>query len=75
MNEFKKSYQPRINVIKDKNGSPLADTHSVLNRWKNFFNQVLNVRGFHDIIRQMDIHTAEPLLSESSLVEVEISVE
>jgi hypothetical protein len=32
---------------------------------------MLNVHGVHDI-RQMDIHTAEPLVSEPSLVEVEI---
>jgi hypothetical protein len=44
-----------------------------LNRWKNFFNQVLNVHGVHDI-RQMDIHMAEPLAPESSLVEVEVAV-
>jgi hypothetical protein len=40
--------------------------------WKNFFNQVLNVRGVHDV-RQMDIHTAEPLVPEPSHVEVEIA--
>jgi hypothetical protein len=73
INEFKKSYQPRINIIKDENGNLLADSQSVLNRWKNFFNQVLNVHGVHDF-RQMDIHTAEPLVPEPSLVEVEIAV-
>jgi hypothetical protein len=44
-----------------------------LNRWKNFFNQVLNVRGVDDV-RQMDIRTAEPLVTEPSLVEVEIAI-
>jgi hypothetical protein len=34
---------------------------------------VLNVHGVHDI-RQMDIHTAEPLVPEPSLVEVEIAI-
>jgi hypothetical protein len=43
-----------------------------LNRWKNFFNQALNVLGVHDV-RQMGIHTAEPLVPEPSLVEVEIA--
>jgi hypothetical protein len=62
INECKKEYQPRINIIKDENGNLLTDPHSVLNKWKNFFNQVLNVHGVHDV-RQMDIHTAEPLLS------------
>jgi hypothetical protein len=37
--------------------------HSVLNTLKNFFNRVLNVHGVHDI-RQMDIHTCEPLVPD-----------
>jgi hypothetical protein len=73
INEFKKGYQPRIHIIKDENGNLIADPQSALNRWKNFFNQVLNVRGVYDV-RQMDIHTAEPLVSEPSLVEVEIAI-
>jgi hypothetical protein len=48
INEFKKGYQPRINTIKDENGNLLADPQSALNKWKNFFNQVLNVHGVHD---------------------------
>jgi hypothetical protein len=74
INEFKRGYQPRINIIKDENGNLLAGPQSILNRWKNFFNQVLNVHGVHDI-RQMDIHMTEPLVSEPSLVEVEIAFE
>jgi hypothetical protein len=73
INEFKKGYQPRINIIKDQNGNLLADPSNVLNKWKNFFNQVLNVRGFHNV-RQMDIQTAEPLVPEPNLVEVEIAI-
>jgi hypothetical protein len=38
INEFKKGYQPRINIIKDEKGNLLADPQNVLNRWKNFFN-------------------------------------
>jgi hypothetical protein len=34
---------------------------------------VLNVHGVHDV-RQMDIETAEPLVPEPSLVEVEIAI-
>jgi hypothetical protein len=73
INEFKKGYQPRINIIKDENGNLIADPQNVLNRWKNFFNQVLNVHGVHDV-RQMDIRMAEPLVPEPSLVEVEIAI-
>jgi hypothetical protein len=74
INEFKKVYQPRINIIKDENGNLLVEPQIVLNRWKNFFNQVLNIHGVHGV-RQMDMHTAESLVPEPSLVEVEIAIE
>jgi hypothetical protein len=32
INEFKKGYQPRTNIIKDENGNLLADPQNVLNR-------------------------------------------
>jgi hypothetical protein len=73
INEFRKGYQPRINIIRDENGNLLADPQRFLNMWKNFFNQVLNVHRVHNV-RQMDIHTAEPLAPEPSLVEVEIAI-
>jgi hypothetical protein len=73
INEFKKGWQPKINIIKDENSNLLEDAQGVLNRWRNFFNQVLNVHRVHDV-RQIDIHMAEPLVPEPSLVEVEISV-
>jgi hypothetical protein len=73
MNEFKKRYETRINIIKDENINLLPDPQNVLNRLKNFFNQVPNVHGVHDV-RQMDIHRAEPLVPEPSLVEVEIII-
>jgi hypothetical protein len=44
-----------------------------LNRWKDLFNQVLNVHGIREV-KQMDIHTAEPLVPEPSLFEVEIVI-
>jgi hypothetical protein len=73
INEFEKGYQPRINIIKDEDSNLLADSQNVLNMWKNSSNQVLNVHAVHDI-RHMDIHTAEPLVPEPSLVEVEIAI-
>jgi hypothetical protein len=73
INEFKNCYQPNINIIKGKNGNLLVDLQSVLNRWKNFFNQVPNVHAVHNV-RQMDIHTAEPLVPEPSLLEVAIAI-
>jgi hypothetical protein len=73
INELKKGYQPRINIVKDKNGNLLADPQSVLNRQKNFFNQVLNVCGVHNV-RQKDIQMANPLVPKPSLVEVEAAI-
>jgi hypothetical protein len=73
ISEFKLGYQRRINIIKDENSNLLADPQNILNRWKHFFNQVLNIHGVHDV-RQMDIHTAEPLVPKLSLVKVEIAV-
>jgi hypothetical protein len=70
INEFKKGYQLRINIIKDENGNLLLDPQNIWNRWKNIFLPVLNVHGVH-YFRQMDIHTAEPLVPEPGLVEVE----
>jgi hypothetical protein len=32
INEFRKSYQPRNNLVKDENGDLLEDSHNILNR-------------------------------------------
>jgi hypothetical protein len=37
INGFKRSYQPRNNLVKADNGDLLADSHNILNRWKNYF--------------------------------------
>jgi hypothetical protein len=46
INEFKRGYQPRINIIKDENGNLLADPQNILKRWKNLFNEVMNYMEF-----------------------------
>jgi hypothetical protein len=35
--EFKKGYQPKINLVKDERGNLLADPQKILTRWKNYF--------------------------------------
>jgi hypothetical protein len=45
-----------------------------LNRWKNYFYQLVNVHGVNDV-RQTEIHTAEPLVSEPRSSEAEIAIE
>ena len=74
MVDFKKGYQPRTNIIKDEKGELVTDSHSNLARWRNRFSQLLNVHGVRDV-RQTEIHTAEPLVPESSAFEFELSID
>jgi hypothetical protein len=68
INEFKKGYQPINNLVKGENDL-LADFHNVLNIWKNYHSQFLNVHRVSDV-RQIEIHTAELLVPDSSHFEV-----
>jgi hypothetical protein len=52
----------------------VADSHSILARWRNYFSQILNVHGVNDV-RQADIYTAELLVPEPSVSEIELAIE
>jgi hypothetical protein len=54
-----------------RHGDLLADSHNILNKWKNCFSQLLNVHTVSDI-RQFEIDTAELLVPDPSPFEVEI---
>jgi hypothetical protein len=58
--------------VKDENGDLLTDSLIILNRWKNYFSQLLNVRNVGDV-RQIEVHTAESLIPGPSCLEVEIA--
>jgi hypothetical protein len=73
INEFKKGYQPRTNLVKDKRGNLLADPHKILNKWKNYFCQLLNIHGVGGV-RQTEMHTAKPSVPEPSASEAEIAI-
>jgi hypothetical protein len=60
-------------LVKDERGDLLADPHKILNRWKNYFCELLNVYGACGV-RQAEIHTAEPLVPEPSASEVEVAI-
>ena len=70
INDMKNGYLPRTRIVKDEKGDLVADSHSIMVRWRNYFSQILNVHGVSDV-RQADIHTAEPLVPEPSALEVE----
>jgi hypothetical protein len=65
VNEFNQGYHPRINLVKDERGDLVADPHKILNRWNNYFCQLLNVQGAGGV-RQTEMHTTEPFVAESS---------
>jgi hypothetical protein len=61
-------------LVIDENGDLPTNSHSILNRWKNYFCQLLNVRGVDDV-RKTEIHAAEPLVPDPCSFEVEIAIE
>jgi hypothetical protein len=74
INDFRKRYQPRTNIVKDEQGDLVVDCHSILARWRNYFSQVLNVHGVDDF-GQAEIHTAELPVSEPSVPDIELAIE
>jgi hypothetical protein len=57
--------------MKEEKGDLLAESN-ILNRWK-IYSQLLNVHNVSDV-RQIEIHTAELLVSGPSCLEVEIAI-
>ena len=73
INDFKKGYQPRCSIVNGKKGDLVADSHSIMVRWRNYFSQLFNAHGVKDV-GQAEIHTAEPLVPEPSAFEVELAI-
>jgi hypothetical protein len=59
--------------VKDETSDLLADSQKVLNRWKNYFSQLLNVHRVNDV-RQIEMHTADLLGDDLNPFEVEIAI-
>jgi hypothetical protein len=60
--------------VNDDKGDMVADSHSILGRWKKYFSQILNIHEVNDV-RQTEIHTEEPLAPWPSASEVELVIE
>ena len=71
---FKKGYQPRCNIVKDEEGDLVADSHSIVARWRKYFSQLFSVHA-DKVVGQAEIHTAEPLVPEPSASEVELAID
>jgi hypothetical protein len=67
---FKKGYQPQN---KSMNGDLHTDSHNIVNKWRNYFLQLLNVHKVSDV-RQIKIHAAEALVPDPGSFEVEIAI-
>jgi len=52
----------------------VTDSHSIMERWRNYFSQLLNVHEVKDV-RQAEIYTVEPQVPEPSAFEVELAIE
>ena len=74
INDFKKGYQPRCNIVKDEKGDLVGDSHSIVARWRKYFSQLFNVHEVKDV-GQAEIHTAEPLVPEPSASDVELGID
>ena len=74
ISDFKNGYLHRTNILKDDQGDLVADSHSILARWRNHFCQLLNINGVKGV-RQTELNTAEPLVPEQSAFEVQLAIE
>jgi hypothetical protein len=59
-------------LVKDERGDLLKDPHKILNRWKNYFCQMLNV--YAAVVIQTESHIAEPFVPQPSVSEGEVVI-
>ena len=62
-----------ITYTEKEKGDLVADSHSIVGRWRNYFSQLFNVQGVKNV-RQAETHTAEPLVPEPCAFEVELAI-
>jgi hypothetical protein len=74
INEFKKGYQSRTDIMKEENSDLLADFYSILNRQKKYFGHMLNVHNIGEVTKT-EMHTAEPLVTKPNYCKVELLLE
>ena len=72
ISDFKTRYQPRTNIVKGETGDLVTGFYSILAKWREYFSQLFNVHGVHDV-RQTEIHRAEPLVPAPSAFEIELA--
>jgi len=73
ISDFRKGCQPRTNIVRNEKGDLVADSHSILARWRKHFSQLLNINEVNDI-RATEIHTAKPPVPDPSSINVELAI-
>jgi len=74
ISDFKKGCQLRTHIVKDEKGNLVTDSHGIVARWRKLYCQLFNVHGVSNV-RQTEIFTAEPLVAELSVFELELAIE
>ena len=74
MSDHKMGYQSTINIVKDEKSILVADSHSILAKYKNYFSWILNVHNVNDV-RQKEIHTAELSVLQPCAFQLEMAIE
>jgi hypothetical protein len=59
--------------VNGENGDLVGNSHNILIGYKNYFCQLLNLRGANDI-KWTEMHTSEQLVPESSSFEIQIAI-
>jgi hypothetical protein len=57
INDFKKGYQPRTNIVRDEKGDLVIDSHGIVVTWRNLFSHLFNAHGVSKV-RQTEINRA-----------------
>ena len=45
INDFKKGYQPRYNIVNNKKRVLISDSHGIVVRWRKYYSQLFNGLG------------------------------
>ena len=67
-------YRLRTHIVKNGKGYLVTDSHSILASQRKNFSQLPNVYDISDV-KQKEIHTAEPLVPEPSVFDMEMAME
>ena len=74
ISHFKMVYQARTNIVRNEKGDVVKDCNHIRSRWKNQSSQLFSEHRSSDVW-QTEIHTAEALVSEPSVFDVEMAIE